>query len=320
MKRLFVVALALSLVGNMFSQSLSQRYLDYIAKYKSLAVTEQYRHGIPASITMAQALLESNAGQSMLAVKGKNHFGIKCGSDWKGKTIHKDDDNVQDCFRSYKNVLDSYEDHSLFLKRDRYASLYSIPMKDYKAWARELKRCGYATDPNYANKLIKVIEDYNLADLIYETADGSVADVKDNKKETKKDKETKTSKSTTTRGNYVDFSDLMVQTTNNKKSCYRLKRDATITEVAEALGKKNVKTLLYYNDMFEDSQLPAGTLVYTSKKRSKGDRRYRSHTVKAGESMHLISQEYGITLKALYRINGLNYGTVAKEEMVLFLQ
>ena len=155
MRRIIFSGFLMLLSCGLFAQRQFQSYLDYIEKYKSLAIKEQYRHGIPASITMAQAIIESNAGESMIAVKGKNHFGIKCGGNWSGKTIYKDDDKRHDCFRSYSDVLDSYEDHSQFLKRDRYASLFKIPVKDYKAWARELKRLGYATDPNYANKLIK---------------------------------------------------------------------------------------------------------------------------------------------------------------------
>ena len=156
MRRIVFSGFLMLLACGLFAQRQFQSYLDYIEKYKSLAIKEQYRHGIPASITMAQAIIESNAGESMIAVKGKNHFGIKCGSNWSGKTIYKDDDKRHDCFRSYSDVLDSYEDHSQFLKRDRYASLFKIPVRDYKAWARELKRLGYATDPNYANKLIKI--------------------------------------------------------------------------------------------------------------------------------------------------------------------
>ncbi len=314
MKRVFAVILSVFFAVHAMGQAQNKRYLEYIEKYKSLAVKEQYRHGIPASITMAQALIESNAGQSMLAVKGRNHFGIKCGNNWTGKTILKDDDNIQDCFRSYNKVIDSYEDHSLFLKRDRYSSLYNIPLKDYKAWARELKRLGYATDPNYANKLIKIIEDYNLNDLIYESyvAEGS------DKEEAAINENSERERKSTADGT-PDYSDLLTKTKNNGRTCYILKKDATIAEVAAAINKRNINTLLYYNDMFEDFTLKAGTFVYVSKKRSKGDDKYRSYNVKEGDSMHSISQQFGITLKALYKINNFEYGTPATEGMTLFL-
>ena len=308
MKKLLIVAIVFSFAVDLFSQNFSQRYLDYIEKYKELAIKEQYKHGIPASITMAQALLESNAGQSMLAVKGKNHFGIKCGGEWNGKTIRKDDDNISDCFRSYKRIEESYEDHSLFLKRDRYKSLFSIPMADYRGWAKALNKLGYATDANYANKLIGIIENYDLASLVDETVDMNEL------------RREESLKSDNNKVIYSNYSELMMQTTNNGKSCYKLKKSATMAEIAQALGKKNVKTLLYYNDMFEDFLLPEGSFVYVSKKRSKADDRYRSHYVQAGESMHTIAQYYGITLKALYKINGLTYGTAAKEGMTLFLR
>lgn len=315
MKRVFVIILSVFVAINVMGQAQNKRFLEYISKYKHLAIKEQYLYGIPASITMAQALIESNAGQSMLAVKGRNHFGIKCGSNWTGKTILKDDDNIQDCFRSYNKVIESYEDHSQFLKRSRYASLYNIPLKDYKAWARELKRLGYATDPNYANKLIKIIEDYNLNDLIYESYvdDGSISgEIATN--EGNEQVRRNTADST------FDYSDLLTKTKNNGRTCYILKKDATIAEVAAAINKRNINTLLYYNDMFEDFTLKAGTFVYVSKKRNKGDERYRSYNVKEGDSMHSISQHFGITLKALYKINNLTYGTPATEGMTLFLQ
>ncbi|MCR4825241.1 MAG: glucosaminidase domain-containing protein [Bacteroidales bacterium] len=137
--------------------------LDYIAEYAPLAVSEMQRTGVPASITLAQGLLESGAGQSPLAVHANNHFGIKCHSDWEGETFYKDDDGRQECFRAYRTVEDSFRAHSDFLRnRPRYQSLFELEPTDYQAWARGLKKAGYATDPSYADKLIKQIEDYQL--------------------------------------------------------------------------------------------------------------------------------------------------------------
>ena len=137
--------------------------LDYIAKYSALAVSEMQRTGVPASITLAQGLLESGAGLSPLAVHANNHFGMKCHNDWDGETFYKDDDASQECFRAYRTAEESFVAHSDFLRnRSRYASLFELEPTDYKGWAQGLKKAGYATDPAYATKLIKQIEDYQL--------------------------------------------------------------------------------------------------------------------------------------------------------------
>ncbi len=149
----------------------------YIEQYKYLAIEEMERTGIPASIKMAQALFESQSGRSELATQANNHFGIKCKNNWSGETyLYKDDDRdstgnlVFSCFRSYSSVMESYLDHSEFLKnRSRYKELFDLPATDYKAWALGLKRCGYATDPNYSDRLIRTIEKYNL-DLLDQKA------------------------------------------------------------------------------------------------------------------------------------------------------
>ena len=146
-----------------FSQNAA--YERYIAQWKAVALEQQVVYGIPASITLAQGLLESGAGQSSLATEANNHFGIKCHADWQGGTFRHDDETKQECFRSYDNAADSYRDHSLFLKRPRYEVLFTYPITDYKKWARGLKACGYATDPAYPEKLIRIIETYHLDSL-----------------------------------------------------------------------------------------------------------------------------------------------------------
>ena len=145
------------------AQRRNQRYQEYIERYSPLAVEQMRVHKIPASITLAQGLLESGAGYSELARKSNNHFGIKCGGRWNGPSVRHDDDARQECFRAYGNPVESYEDHSLFLKRGaRYAFLFDLDITDYKGWARGLKKAGYATDPSYANRLITIVEDYEL--------------------------------------------------------------------------------------------------------------------------------------------------------------
>ncbi len=162
-----LVLLSLALCSFADFSSLEESYID---AYKELAVVEMHRTGIPASVTLAQGLLESNNGQSRLAVNANNHFGIKCKSYWKGNTFfHKDDDRdrsgrlVESCFRSYQDAMDSYIDHSNFLKlTPRYGELFEYSMTDYESWAKGLKKCGYATDKNYATSLIKKIEENRL--------------------------------------------------------------------------------------------------------------------------------------------------------------
>ena len=160
-----IIFAALGVTMTLAAQKQNATYLAYIDKWKSTVVENQKDYGIPASIIMAQALLESGAGQSELALNAKNHFGIKCTSDWFGGVYYKDDERRGECFRQYGNAAESFKDHALFLQRPRYATCYEIAIADYEGWAYRLKACGYATDPNYAPKLIKIIEDYRLDTL-----------------------------------------------------------------------------------------------------------------------------------------------------------
>jgi flagellum-specific peptidoglycan hydrolase FlgJ len=138
---------------------------QYIDKYKNIAISEMKHYRVPASITLAQGILESGSGNSDLAREANNHFGIKCKPDWKGQTFTKDDDKKNDCFKSYKSVEESFNDHIAYLQGKRYASLFDLKIKDYKGWARGLKKCGYATNPQYPQLLIGIIEKYNLHSL-----------------------------------------------------------------------------------------------------------------------------------------------------------
>lgn len=136
--------------------------ISYIERFKQIAIREMNNSGIPASITLAQGILESGNGNSELALEGNNHFGIKCTPEWKGKTMLKDDDQKDDCFRVYKTPEESFKDHTEFLKRKRYAPLFELDKNDYRGWATGLKAAGYATNPRYAELLISLIERYNL--------------------------------------------------------------------------------------------------------------------------------------------------------------
>ena len=189
MKRIFrltaIIAFLFISITTVQAQRRNARYNEYIKQYAPLAVEQMQRHKIPASITLAQGLLESGAGYSELARKSNNHFGIKCGGNWRGRTVRHDDDARNECFRAYRNPKDSYEDHSDFLKRGaRYAFLFKLKITDYKGWARGLKKAGYATDPSYANRLITIIEDYEL--YKYDSRGMSKRDVRSWEKELKK--------------------------------------------------------------------------------------------------------------------------------------
>ena len=165
MKKATLILTALLLSLSMAAQKLNPDYLAYIEQWKATALQNQAEYGIPASIIMAQALLESSAGSSELAVNANNHFGIKCTNEWLGGVYYHDDDSKGECFRQYGDAAESFKDHALFLQRPRYATCFEIAIEDYEGWAHRLKACGYATDKNYAPKLIKIIEEYRLDTL-----------------------------------------------------------------------------------------------------------------------------------------------------------
>jgi len=293
-----VSLMIITLMASTLLAQVDANYQAYIEKYKDLAITEQERHAIPASITMAQALLESSAGVSRLATIGNNHFGIKCGKDWTGDAMHHDDDQLGECFRKYKKPIESFEDHSLFLKRQRYAFLFQYDITDYKAWANGLSRAGYATDPTYPEKLIKIIETYDLAKL--DTKAKAVEPAEDTP-------------------NYEQLWGY-IEIENNGVRCVRVITKDKLSNVAKAF-KMSEKKLLYYNDLMANMDvLEAGDYVYLWFKKNRADSRFETHTVEAGESMHSISQLYGIKLKKLYKLNDLEYGTPAEVGKVLQLQ
>ena len=166
MKKQLILLAAICVTGTLAAQKQNASYLEYIETWKDVAIQHQAEYGVPASITLAQGLLESSAGQSELAQNARNHFGIKCTSEWFGGVYYYDDDSKGECFRLYRDATESFKDHALFLQRPRYTTCFEIAVEDYEGWARRLKECGYATDPNYAPKLIKLIEDYRL-DTLY---------------------------------------------------------------------------------------------------------------------------------------------------------
>ncbi len=306
MKKSLLSLLFILVINALSAQSRNPKYDAYIEKYSNFAVECQNEHHIPASITLAQGILESGAGESSLAKDCNNHFGIKCGSDWYGRSTRRDDDRPNECFRCYKSVKESYDDHAKFLKRQRYAFLFDYKITDYKSWAHGLKQAGYATDPKYPQKLINIIETYKLYEFDTQGKKKTGGEIKREEK-IKEDPNLAEDKLF----GYVEI-------VNNGVRCYKLLTDDTFKNISKATGI-SVKRLLYYNDLPEDTYLYHGDYVYLTKKRATTKKRTPSHKVRAGESMHSISQEYGITLKALYKLNNLEYGTPAKVGMKLKL-
>lgn len=287
----YILGLLLFICGPAGAQmKWNQMYQTYINQYKDLAIEQMLRYHIPASITLAQGLFESSAGRSDLVRQGNNHFGIKC-HNWTGPTQYHDDDARGECFRVYQDARESYEDHSQFLARQpRYAQLFSLSQQDYKGWARGLKACGYATNPQYANKLIQLIELYHLND--YDKAkryDRFMAE------------HTGTEQPVNAQG-------LLHPIHRFNDNYYLIAREG---DNFKALGKEigiSWRKLARYNERDKHATLHKGDIIYLKKKRKKAPKQYknRPHVVKAGESMYLISQKYGIRLKNLYKMNHLD--------------
>jgi LysM repeat protein len=275
------IAFGLLILSNsVFGQEISRK--EYIEKYSSLAVKQMHQYKIPASITLAQGILESNNGNSRLAVKANNHFGIKC-HGWEGKKIFADDDKKNECFRNYKNVLESFVDHSLFLnKYSRYEFLFDYKITDYKSWAKGLKKAGYATNSKYPELLIKIIEENKLYQFDREKIDQNLISGK--------------------RNIYMHPNKIKYVISQNQE---------TYETIAKSLNIK-LKQILKYNDDKKLSVLKVGTKVFIQPKRNRS--KQRTHVVNKGEDLRLISQTYGIKMKSLKKRNelilknGLNNG------------
>jgi LysM repeat protein len=285
--------------AGVYGQTRIKAYEAYIKKYSDIAVEHMQKYRIPASITLAQGLLESGAGMSDLARYSNNHFGIKCHRNWRGPAVYAPDDGPNDCFRKYKTVEDSYRDHAEFLAYgSRYKVLFDLSITDYKGWARGLQTTGYATDKAYANKLIKLIEDYELYRF-------------DDKNYRKKYKE---------ESNSLAHEGWKHQPYKTHGLVYVIAVEGdTYASIAEEFGFKE-KDLLKYNEVPKGFPLNEGDIVYFQKKKSKADEPYYQHVIQVGESMHGISQKYGIRLRNLYRLNKKNYDYVPEEGDVLKLR
>jgi LysM repeat protein len=271
-------------------------------------------YGIPASITLAQGILESGCGKSALAVEANNHFGIKCHKEWTGKTYTMDDDAKDECFRKYASAEESFNDHSLFLTtRDRYANLFTLDLKDYKGWAYGLKSAGYATNPKYAEILIRIIEENEL--YLYDSPSSSGAYAQKHHK--KKNETKKVNKSGKDQPSNIQLSpaDLKfdeiytgnrsVYLNNDVKVTFARKGDNAHT-LAEDFGIHAFQ-IIKYNELGKNESITEGQAIYIVPKKNKSKEK-SVHRVSNGENMRGIAQYYGIKLKSLYRLNKIQPG------------
>jgi len=285
-----------------FASTFAQKNLTsreaYIQKFYPLAISEMERSGIPASITLAQGCWESSNGNSRLATEGNNHFGIKCKREWTGKKIYHDDDALQECFRKYAHAEASYIDHSNFLMNSsRYSFLFQLDPKDYAGWARGLKQAGYATDPTYAERLIKIIEDYKLY-LYDEYVDTrELAAIQQTPAPHKVVKSPVLSPVTTTR---------KVQLRNGLKT-YVVGEGETYESITRNLKLKDWE-IYTYNDFSKGRKLRANEIIYLEKKYKKANRQHKLYVSEEGDTMHYIAQRYGLRLKQLLKRNRMRAG------------
>lgn len=287
-------------------------YEAYVRKHHKEAIRQMNRHSIPASITMAQGLVETGAGKSSLAMDFNNHFGIKCHNTWQGKRTYKTDDAPNECFRHYDSWQESYEDHSLFLKNKRYLKLYTLPSGDYRAWARGLQLAGYATDKGYANKLIKIIETYELYTLDEGQAPlwlGENNTIQTKHKAQKQEPIREKIVEKPLRPVYSSYGLLYVLADPNDN----------LERIANEVGIP-ARKLAKYNDVPLDIRLQEGDIIYLERKNNQATSKYRSHIVVIGDSMYSISQRYGIKLEKLYQMNNKDEDYVPTEGDILRLR
>lgn len=286
---------------------------EYIKTFKDIAIREMMIYRIPASITLAQGIYESNAGKSRLATEANNHFGVKCHKEWTGQTFIQDDETKNECFRKYDNPEQSFRDHSCFLaQRDRYKSLFSLDITDYKGWAKGLKQNGYATNPRYPEKLISTIEYFGLnkfdvADYsqYFDQAEINATDSSGGRKEIPAHQV------------FAEGPGGRTVYINNGLQFIILSKTDNLRKVSSAFGVSERK-ILKWNDLGKGMSLATGQFVYLEIKKQKGAA--SSHTVKPGETMYTISQLYGIQLKHLYKKNSLKPGYILKPEQTLVLR
>ena len=288
MKKYFLSFLFLLVCLISQAQSTNQAYWSYIDRYKDWAIEQMHQYRIPASITLAQGLLESNAGRSRLATEANNHFGIKVGSYWTGPYIIQADDRPNDRFRKYKSARESFIDHSKFLQQKRYQGLFQLSITDYKGWARGLKAAGYATSPTYAEALIRLIEMYNLHQFDTKKGQGARS----------KEQETSIQQADAFWQRHIVYK-------GNKNYFIIVEVGDDMATISRKTGV-SLKKLYNYNDLPRDYAPTAGDLIYLQKKRKCASREFRKnpiHIVEPNQSLFDIAQLYGIRLESLCKLN-----------------
>lgn len=309
------ISLILTLAATCVQAQSRQTREEYIARYKHIAIDHMERYGIPASITMAQGILESDSGNSKLAKSSNNHFGIKCKSHWQGQKVYHDDDEKGECFRAYDSVEESYLDHADFLDQSpRYDSLFAYSSTDYRSWARGLKAAGYATAPDYAERLVKIIEDNQLYLLDKENGEALYADhfkaeqaLNDNLAD-----KSSVDMPTTTTGSINPNEYRVAERTYNGYSVYANNRthfivardNDTFHHIAKTFGVTE-RTLRKYNEIAPNVECEPiqGEPIYIERKQAKWLGNIHRHKVKQGENLLSISQDYAIRLKKLAKMN-----------------
>ena len=286
----FIIIALFSASGFAQQMTWNQAYQEYINQHKDIAIEQMLRWKIPASITLAQGIFESGAGRSELATKGNNHFGIKC-HGWTGRKVYHNDDRTGECFRAYDSAYESFEDHSRFLATgQRYSSLFKLNTTDYRGWAKGLKAAGYATNPQYADKLINIIQLYKLYE--YDTAKSYDKFMAQRAKD------------------HASNGLLHPIAIFNKNYYLKARRGDTFRSIGEEV-EISYRKLARYNERSRKDQLEEGEIVWLKKKQKHAPKSYkeRLHYVRSGESMYSIAQSYGIRLKSLYKMNHLKPDT-----------
>ena len=325
MKKLVVILLCV-LVG-VVSVVAKERQTreEYVEKYKAIAIAHMERYGIPASITMAQGILESDSGNSYLSRTSNNHFGIKCKKSWTGRKVYHDDDAKGECFRAYPSVEASYQDHADFLDQSpRYDSLFVYASDDYRSWARGLKACGYATAPDYAERLVKIIESMKLylldkenGNKIYSAAKTAVENA-----------EAWWESNIATSDEQINPNAFRVTVNSHKgygvyrsnHTFYVVAKEGDTFESVGAIFDISPKMLRKFNDVAKDAKLSKGDIVYIERKKTQWLGNVMQHKVLRDENLYSLSQSYGIRLKSLKKLNRMRDGEDVKKGDIIRLK
>lgn len=302
MKTVSLTALLLFFTVSFNLRSQEDDIVQYINNWKDVAINQMVLHGVPASVTMAQAVLESGHGKSKLAVRANNHFGIKC-NGWKGETFYQDDDKPNECFRKYESASVSFEDHSIFLTgRSRYAGLFDLDITDYKGWARGLKAAGYATNPIYHKLLIEIIERYDLDELDEEGNFDWVATNSANMKASKN------------AANQTSKDQHKIYYNPNKTKYVIAGQHDTFYQIASEFGV-NIRQLNRWNDFPQTKDLlHKGDKVYIMRKRKRPATNEVRVQIDESKPLWKVSQEHGIQLRTLMKLNDLSSPDAAMQE------